>query len=235
MPPNLAFLPGTMCDQRVWAPVRERLEPCFSGHYIATETQATREAMLAMIDSTAMASGPLHLVAFSMGGYLGLDYALTRPDRVASLITVASSAFGLTPEEAADRVRALDLLEKHEYRGISQARINQFVHHSHQSDAKVVDVIRAMDRDLGKQVLMNQLKETSQRASLAPRLPGLAIPALFIAADNDPFVSPETVERMAQLAPSAATDIAREAGHMIPLEQPDWLAGRIVTFHEELA
>lgn len=234
MPPTLAFLPGTMCDQRVWAPVRERLEPHFSGHYIATETQATREAMLGLIDSVARASGPLHLVAFSMGGYLALDYALARPDQVASLITVASSAFGLTPKEAAERVRALDLLEKHEYRGISQARINQFVHPTRQSDPEVVDVIRAMDRDLGKQVLVNQLRETSQRKSLGPLLPCLAMPALFIAADGDPFASPETAERMAKLAPKAATEIAQGAGHMIPLEQPVWLATRIAAFHESL-
>ena len=104
---SLAFLPGTMCDERVWAPVRQRLNQGFSTAYIAIETRQTREAMVDLIESAAVADGPLHLVAFSMGGYLALDYALSRPDRVASLITVASSAFGLTDEEAADRVRAV--------------------------------------------------------------------------------------------------------------------------------
>lgn len=45
---NLTFLPGTMCDQRVWAPVRARLEPQFSTDYIAIETERTREAMLGL-------------------------------------------------------------------------------------------------------------------------------------------------------------------------------------------
>jgi pimeloyl-ACP methyl ester carboxylesterase len=228
---NLAFLPGTMCDQRVWAPVRALLEPRFSTSYVATETQPTRAGMLELIDSAARASGALHLVAFSMGGYLALDYALAHPGRVASLVTVASSAFGLTEREAAERVRALELLEKHEYRGISPARINQFVHPTRQSDPAVVDVIRAMDRDLGKTVLVNQLRETSTRASLAPRLGELAIPALFIGADADPFVSWESIEQMAALTPGAQSVRADAAGHMIPLEQPDWLAGRIAAFH----
>lgn len=231
MPRTLAFLPGTMCDERVWAPVRQRLSPRFPSIYLATETRPTREGMLELIDSAAREAGPLHLVAFSMGGYLALAYALDHPGQVASIVTVATSAFGLSAKEAAERVRALDLLEKHEYRGISPARINQFVHPAHQSDPEVVDVIRAMDRDLGKTVLVNQLRETSARTSLAPRLPELSLPVLFIGADGDPFVPWESIERMAALVPGALAARAYAAGHMVPLEQPDWLANRIAAFH----
>lgn len=227
----LTFLPGTMCDHRLWAPVRARLEPRFSTDYIPIESELTREGMLGLIHSAASTGDPLHLVAFSMGGYLALQYALDNPGRVSSLITVASSAFGLTEAEAAERVRALDLLAKHEYRGIPPARLNQFVHPSRRSDPAVVDVIRAMDRDLGKAVLVAQLTETSTRTSLAPRLPELDIPVLLIGADSDPFVPWTSIERMAALIPDAQAVRAENAGHMIPLEQPDWLAARIADFH----
>jgi pimeloyl-ACP methyl ester carboxylesterase len=230
----LTFLPGTMCDQRVWQPVRQRLEPQFSTDYVAIETESTRQGMLGLIHSAASTGDPLHLVAFSMGGYLALEYALENPGRVASLVTVASSAFGLTEDEAAERVRALDLLAKHEYRGIPQARINQFVHPSHQADPAVADVIRAMDRDLGKPVLVAQLKETSTRTSLAPRLGELDIPVLLIGADSDPFVPWRSIERMGELIPGARILEARDAGHMIPLEQPDWLAKQIRDFEAGL-
>jgi pimeloyl-ACP methyl ester carboxylesterase len=85
----LTFLPGTMCDHRVWAGVRACLEPRLSTAYLPIESQATREGMLALLASAAEPA-PLHLVAFSMGGYLALDFALEYPDRVASLVTVAS-------------------------------------------------------------------------------------------------------------------------------------------------
>ncbi|MDP3492389.1 MAG: alpha/beta fold hydrolase [Hyphomonadaceae bacterium] len=227
----LTFLPGTMCDERIWRPVRQRLEPRFSTDYVAIESEATRAGMLGLIHSAASTGDPLHLVAFSMGGYLALEYALDNPGRVASLITVASSAFGLTEEEAAERVRALDLLAKHDYRGIPPARVNQFVHPSHQQDPAVVDVIRAMDRDLGKPVLMAQLKETSTRTSLAPRLSELDIPAMLIGADSDPLVPWTSIDLMSASIPGAKAIKAKNAGHMIPLEQPDWLAARIAEFH----
>lgn len=228
---SLAFLPGTMCDERLWAPVRLRLNQAFSTSYIAIETRQTREAMFALIDSAAASGGPLHLVAFSMGGYLALDYALSWPDRIASLVTVGSSAFGLTAGEAAERVRAIAMLEKHPYRGISRARLNQFVHPSHQSDPAVVGVIEEMDRDLGRDVLISQLRETSTRASLAPRLPELGMPALYIGADGDPFAPWASIEQMTALTPGARMIKASNAGHMLPLEQPDWLATQIAEYH----
>ena len=227
----LTFLPGTMCDQRLWQPVWSALGPRFSCDYVAVESEPTRAGMLGLVHSAASAGDPLHIVAFSMGGYLALEYALDNPGRVASLITVGSSAFGLTQQEAADRIRALELLEKHDYRGMATTRLNQFVHPSHQSDPAVVDLIRAMDRDLGKPVLMAQLKETSTRTSLAPRLPELDIPILLIGADGDPFVPWSSIEQMATLIPGARALMAQDAGHMMPLEQPDWLAARIAEFH----
>jgi len=231
MPDILTFLPGTMCDQRLWRPVWTALGPRFSKDYVGVETETTRAGMLGLIHLAAAAGDPLHLVAFSMGGYLALEYALDNPGRVASLVTIASSAFGLTDAEKAERARALALLEQHDYRGIPTTRLNQFVHPSRQSDPDVVDVIRAMDRDLGKPVLLAQLRETSTRVSLAPRLAELDIPVLLVGADSDPFVPWSAIERMDALIPGARTQLARQAGHMIPLEQPDWLAAEIARFH----
>ena len=83
-----------------------------------------RDGMLALLAAAAR-SAPLHLVAFSMGGYLALDFALEHPDSVASLVTVGSSAFGLTVAEKAERVRALELLAKHDYRGMPASEAPQ--------------------------------------------------------------------------------------------------------------
>lgn len=231
----LTFLPGTMCDQRLWGPVWQRLNPHFSCDYVATETEKTREGMLGLIHSAASVGAPLHLVAFSMGGYLAFEYALANPGRVASLVSVASSAFGLTDQEKADRIRSLPMLEKHDYRGMPPARLNQFVHPTRRNDPAVVDVIRAMDRELGKEVLIAQLRETSTRLSLAPRLGELDMPVLLIGADSDPFVPQEAIERMAGLIPGSRAALAQTAGHMIPLEQPDWLAAQIAGFHAGVA
>lgn len=230
MPRTLTFLPGTMCDHRLWAPVRTRLNPRFSTAYLPIEREATRDGMLALL-AAAAGPAPLHLVAFSMGGYLALDFALEHPDSVASLVTVGPSAFGLTDTEKAERLRALDPLAKHDYRGLVTSRLQQFVHPSHWANPGVIDVIRAMDGDLGKETLMAQLRETSARDSLGPWLWQLDIDVLLIGADTDPFVPWSAIEEMTRLIPRAQSSLASNAGHMVPLEQPDWLAAEITRFH----
>ena len=92
-----------------------------------------------------------------------------------------------------------------------------------------------MDRDLGKETLIAQLKETSARDSLGPRLWRLDIDVLLIGADTDPFVPWSAIEEMTRLIPRAQSSLANNAGHMIPLEQPDWLAAEITRFHAVVA
>ena len=160
-----------MCDQRLWAPVRTRLDNHFSTVYLAIESQVPPEGTLFLLASAADPA-PLHLVAFSMVGYLPLDFALEHPDRVGSLVAVGSSAFGLTETEKAGRGRALELLARHDCRGMETSRLRQFVHPSHWTKPEVVGLIRAMDCDLGKETLIPQLKETS---ALLARSPAVAI------------------------------------------------------------
>jgi pimeloyl-ACP methyl ester carboxylesterase len=230
---TLTCVPGTQCDQRVWEPVWRVLPPEITPAYIAIETQTTRAGMLAMFADAAAAHGPLHIAAFSMGGYLSLAFALEQPGSVASLSLVCSSAFGLTNAEAAERVKIIKFLETHPYRGMSVSRMRQFVHPSHWADPAVIEVIRAMDLDLGHDVLLAQMRETSTRRSLEGRLQDIACPTLLVGADSDPFVAWSSIERMRDLIPNAEAGLAINAGHMIPLEQPDWLAARLGAFQAE--
>ncbi len=226
----LTFAPGTMCDRRVWEAVWRELGARIEPRYVPVETRLTREDIRAAFHE-ASADGPAHLVGFSMGGYLSLEYALDHPERVASLIAICTSAYGLSEEEKADRAKVVAFLETHEYRGIATSRMNQFVHPSRQQDPAVTDVIRAMDRELGQPVLLAQMRETTRRASQMERMGKLSCPVMFIGADDDRLVRLDHIEQMHARAPHSRLEVAVNAGHMLPLEQPDWLAARIAEFH----
>lgn len=228
---TLTYLPGTMCDDRVWRPVWDELGGRFGVDYLPTHQQLSRAGIEGVIADAGEDRGPLHLAAFSMGGYFALSYALAAPGRVASLIVVCTSAFGLTDAEKAERLRAIAYLETHDYRGIPQSRIDSFVHPTRRLDPAVAGVMREMDRDLGKDILLAQLRETSARVSLGPRLGEIACPTLLIACDSDPYVSSDDLQHMHELMPHAQTELVANAGHMLPLEQPRWLAERIAAFH----
>lgn len=229
---TLHFVPGTMCDARVWQPVRDRVSSGFETAYIPLETaRNAAEFRERFHQAFAAQDAPLHLVAFSMGGYLALEFAIDHPDKIASVITVCSSAFGLHDAEKKQRKAAIDYLEKHTYRGIADARIRQMVHPDHFRDEQLKQTMRDMDRDIGLDILKIQLRETSDRVDLYPRLSEIQCPALILGADEDPFLTPEQRAQMAEALPHGQSAGAENSGHMLPLEQPDWLAQQIIFFH----
>jgi len=234
MIPTVTFVPGTMCDQRIWGPVWRELGPQFDLAYLPIETRLTRDGMRELFRE-AGAKAPLNLVAFSMGGYLAIQHALDHPRQVASLMTIGSSAFGLAPAELAERRRTIEWLSLHTYRGIPTGRLNTFIHPSRRGDPAIIDVMKTMDRDLGQEVLMAQMKETSERVSLAPRLGDITCPTLLIGGDSDPYLPPGSLGAMAAAIPHARTQVAADTGHLIPLEQPQWLAAQISGFHAHAA
>jgi pimeloyl-ACP methyl ester carboxylesterase len=227
---TLTFVPGTMCDARLWSRVIASLGGRIDVRHLPLETALTRPDIHALFEDAA-SSGPVDFVAFSMGGYFALEFGLAHPDRVRSMILIGSSAFGLEAHEAEERVRAIKLLETHAYRGIGTTRLRQFVHRSHWNDETVIETIRVMDHDLGQRVLIAQLKETSARASLELRLHEVAAKTLVIGADQDELVPFSQIERMHDLIPGSEIAQASNAGHMVPLEQPEWLAEQIARFH----
>src|SRR5438093_1493030 len=97
-------------------------------------------------------SAPLaNLVAFSLGAYLAIEHALAHPERVKSLVLIANSARGLSPNEIQTRQRIIPMLEKNAYIGMSRARLREVLHPSHLEDQSIVDIIQQMALDLGKQ------------------------------------------------------------------------------------
>lgn len=232
MAKTLHFIPGTMCDARVWQPVRDQLSDQFETAYIPLETaRSAPEFRMRFHEAFEAAGEPLNLVAFSMGGYLALEFALEHPEKAATVITVCSSAFGLHDAEKAQRKAALDYLERHTYRGIADARIKQMVHPDHFRDEALKQIMRDMDHDIGLDILKIQLRETSDRADLFPRLSEITCPALVLGGDSDPFLTAEQRTRMASAIPQGQSAEAEHCGHMLPLEHPDWLAEQIRNFH----
>lgn len=228
----LHFIPGTMCDARVWQPVLDGLNENFETAYIPLETaRSAHEFRLRFHQAFHTTGEPLNLVAFSMGGYLALEFAIHHPDKVASVITVCSSAFGLHAAEKAQRKAALEYLETHTYRGIADARIKQMLHPDHFRDETIKQVMRDMDRDIGLDILKIQLRETSDRADLFPHLSEIICPALILGGDADPFLTADQRTRMATAIPKGQSAEACCSGHMLPLEQPGWLTEQIRNFH----
>ena len=86
-----------------------------------------------------------------------------------------------------------------------------------------------MDATLGKEVLIKQLKATSQRVSLLEQLASLENPIHIIASVEDKLVPINAVRKMQSKMPNATLTIVDNSGHMLPLESPEIIQDSIIS------
>ena len=231
--PRRDFVPGTMCDERLWGRLLALLPASGVYGHVPLYRAQNRAAMLSLFDQMAQ-DGPLHLVAFSMGGYLALEYALSHPGKVASLVLIGTAACALSARERLARQATLAWLETHDYQGMSRHRLAQFIHPEQLNVPEVVDVVKAMDQTLGKAALMVQLRETTDRRNLLPDLHAVKCPVLVVGGEQDELVAPARLAEVVAALPHARLHLLPATGHMIPLEQPEKLARLLKAFWADL-
>ena len=233
--PTVAFVPGTMCDKRLWEPVIAILQPEYAEHYVAIESCKSRAEMLQAVSDGVNKVGSTNpnganLIGFSMGGYLSMLYALNNPSKINKLVLISISANPLPDHEMSMRRKSIEWLKQNRYTGIARGRLQQFVHPSRMFDSRLVNTIKAMDNELGHDVLFTQITETSEREPLMEKLHQLDFPVMIIGAENDALVDVQDLEAMAEALPKSELHIIPESGHMLPLEQPQVVAELIKGF-----
>jgi pimeloyl-ACP methyl ester carboxylesterase len=229
---QIDFIPGTMCDQRLWAKLVPLLPGEVEANHIPLYKARTRAQMQSLI--AARTAPRAHIVSFSLGAFLALEHALGHPGRVASLVLIASSAKPLRPEEKDRRQRTMAALEKHSFAGMPPSQLRNFVHPSHMGDKTITETIQQMSLDLGKDVMLAQFVAAMDREDLAARLDELTCPVLIIGAEEDAIVSANELREITAQSARVRLAIVPNSGHMIPLEAPDKLAGALAGFYGAL-
>ncbi|MCL4869991.1 MAG: 2-succinyl-6-hydroxy-2,4-cyclohexadiene-1-carboxylate synthase [Anaerolineae bacterium] len=178
-----------------------------------------------------LATPPIHLLGYSMGGRLALYLAIHYPHLFHSL-TLESSSPGLATAEERQARQAADeqLAQKLEREGV-----DAFMRYWQQlplfaSQNQLPEPVRVQLTQQRRQNsawgLANSLRGmgTGRQPSLWDQLPGLNLPVRLLAGALDhKFVI--IARQMAARLPQAELIIVPQAGHTIHLEQPDsWIA-----------
>ncbi len=227
MKQKLYFLSGTMCTPQLWDFVCAELTQ-YNCIFIDTTSATSFDEIDSLLNE--ILEEKAQVVAFSMGAYAAIHFAVSHPNRIEKMIVIAASANGLEAKELQLRKNTIDFLEKHNYKGISNARALQFLHPKNHQNGALIQVIKDMDAALGKDVLIRQLKATSQRVDVTSELKNIQTQIHIIAAKEDALISIEAVKNTQQDLPKATITILKNCGHMIPLEMPDLVRETILKF-----
>lgn len=221
------FLPGTLCDERVWLPVWRKMQ-LDSKTYVPLQWAENLDHMLALTaDRVDQFSSKVDLVGYSLGGYIASLYALEHPENVASLTLIGYNSDGLTKPEMQQRAAILSAIKSGAYSGMTRLRLKQFVDNSHADNPEVTDTVIQMSEDLGAATLRCQIQATTPRKVLTGALAKTAFPKHIIGAENDLVAPLVNLQKMHSTFNHSRLTMVKDAAHMMLLEQPEKLASII--------
>lgn len=163
------------------------------------------------------------LVGHSMGGKFALAVAAHRPMGLRGLVLVAPSPPTPEPMKPADRRRLLKgygdpWVATETVRSIACLPIAQDLR-----TATIQDYLAASEKAWSAWLQVGSLED------IADRMAAIDVPVQIVVGAEDPVVGPKTQrEEVASRLTGASVDEVPGAGHLLPIEAPDAVAGAIL-------
>jgi pimeloyl-ACP methyl ester carboxylesterase len=216
----LLLLPGTLADERVFAPVLERLG--LAGASIRMSGAASTAAMAELI--LARAPEKFALIGFSLGAIVALELLAQAPERIERVALLGCNARALPPDKAAARRATVPVAEQSGTPSYIDGVWDASVPVHRRDDAEFRALLHAMASDTPLPMFREQIEMAIQRVDSRPRLAALDMPALVACGAEDQVCPPELSAEIAEAIPGATLAIVARAGHYLTLDQPDELA-----------
>ncbi len=220
----VVLIPGFMLNQDLWSELAPALSPLGSLIHSDPDAGNSLEDMARLTLEAAPPS--FSLIGFSMGGYVAREIVRMAPERVSSLVLIATSSRG-DIELQAHRRSQIANTDLGTFGGVSRRSIRQSLAPSREQDAALVERIHHMSASLGGKTFRRQA--SLRRDSDTDRLAEIRCPTLIVAGRLDRLRSLEEAREL-HSSIAQSTLVVLEAGHMIPLEAPDELASVILNF-----
>jgi pimeloyl-ACP methyl ester carboxylesterase len=167
--------------------------------------------------------GRFNLVGIAAGGSVAYDYALSRPERLVSLIVAVSGGGGLQDATLAEMRRRSALPDFEEWPVEYKELGLSYIAYNPEGVERWLDVTsRGRQADAPTQPAVSSLSFTA--------LETIAVPTLIVAGDADLTNPPWVTRLQAERIPGARFIIISEVGHAMNWERPDAFNQAILDF-----
>ena len=222
----LRFLPGLLCDARVFAN-----QLCQFDDSSAIDGFGERTSLTDMARH-ALACGParMALVGHSMGARVALEVYRLAPERVERLALVSTGVHLPQSGEAEKRHALRDLGFEHGAEALVDRWLPPMLSVSHRDDPMIIGPLHAMCVEAGVAVYAAQITALLDRPEVEGLLPSITCPVLVAVGSEDAWSPPAQHAAIAEIIPHATLTIVPGAGHMLPVEDPNALNAAIATW-----
>ncbi|WP_158964612.1 alpha/beta fold hydrolase [Chachezhania sediminis] len=214
----VVFLPGMMCDARLFAPQVQVLS-ARRATMIGPVTGGERveEIASALLDQLPHRSA---VVGHGLGAIVAMEITRRAPDRIARLCLMSAHPLAESPQDAAEREPLII--------GARTGKLDEVMRKVLPSGAlapgprrlDLMNFVGAMARDLGPEVFVRQSRALQRRRDQQPTLRKIRVPAMVLCGRHDTLVPAKRQSFMAELIPGARFVEIETAGHLPSLEAP---------------
>lgn len=214
----IVFLPGMMCDARLFGPQTAALSGARVVHHAPITAGATIEEMAQSVLDTAPPK--FALAGLSMGGIVAMEVIACAPDRVTRLALMDTNHLAEPPDKAA--------LREPQIAGVRAGRLEAIMRDEMKPNylapgptrAETLDLVMEMAVALGPDVFVRQSRSLQTRPDQSATLKAIRVPTLILCGRHDTLCPVKRHEAMAAMIPGAELVVIEEAGHLPTLETP---------------
>ena len=212
------FLPGMMCDARLFAPQTAALSV---RHPVMHAPIGGRDSIAALAaDVLAHAPPRFALAGLSMGGIVAMEVVAQAPDRVERLALLDTNPLAELPEVQARRGPQIEAVRAGGLARIMAEEMKPNYLADGPDKARILDLCMDMALGLGSEVFEHQSIALRDRPDRTETLKAYSRPTLILCGRQDRLCPVERHELMHGLRPGSWLHIVEDAGHLPTLEQP---------------
>ncbi len=222
MAKNILFIPGLLCDRRLFEAQIAHLNDKGANCVVADITQFDRTVSMAesIIKTNLVAGGDWTIVALSMGGYVTFDLLRLASDKISRLVLMNTSARADTDEQKQVRQGLIELADRGQFNGVTPRLLPRLLHPSNLTNEKLTSLVKTMAESIGKEAFIRQQTAIMHRPDNRPLLPKIQQPTMVIGGDGDVITPPEILKEISGLIKDSKFSLIPNAGHLTPMESP---------------
>ena len=177
------------------------------------------------------------LVGMSMGGFMGLRFALEHQDRLDALVLVDSMAG--THEEAQTQSydAMISQIENSEEvpEGLAQTSADiLFGDTTHDENPELVGSWVERWRSYPPMSVVNEVRSWLHREDITDRMDEIEVPVLALHGEEDTSIPVERARETVEPMPDGRVEVVPEAGHSSNDEKPEFTNEKLLDFLDEL-
>jgi len=231
MKEKLYMIPGLMTDERLWSRIKPFLEDKYELVHVPIPHSEDFDEIIDILFNT-FEDEKVNLLGFSLGGYIASYFAITFPNRVNKLFMVAATPGASNEAEVERRKEKFLVIEKEGFQGLTYEKAQSLVEEQNRNDEELIQTIRDMFWDLGKETFISQLTSTFYRKDLFEDLTHLDLPIHFYYSVDDRLLNQDSIHRLLECDHNMKVVSRVGTSHNVPLEVPKELSAEIVKWME---